>query len=392
MFQLPSSEELTKIQNHILNIINSKNRIAVIGGPGTGKTVLAIIAMHRNRGGNMIITKSKPLQQGLSNFRIKAYTMDSFIWISIVYRWTDGDEDKARALTNYNGVKHSIDWNGIKHLYDNLPADKRDKYDSIFVDEGQDLPNEFYELITRMTDKIFVSFDEAQEVDGHADHRLDYQRNRILGVLGLQESFYDLIENFRNTKQIESVAKLFYGNYEKNDFSLKGLTSIRDGGLPKIYSGVSYRSVADEICREYKNHPCSVAILLPDHMHFELWENTMRESVQRNGIADKFFYKLNDHTNIDERNVMGSGIFMMTYRVGKGMEFDKVYLVDLENFSLHSETNKNSLYVACTRARDELSFVFISSDYRNSDVGKKLTENSSMFEEAKISKESDLLF
>ena len=65
-FTLPSKTDFTKIQNQIMNAIRGRS-IAIIGGPGTGKTVLAIHAINdlimRGYGErSMLIVYSKPLQ------------------------------------------------------------------------------------------------------------------------------------------------------------------------------------------------------------------------------------------------------------------------------------------------------------------------------------------
>ena len=42
------NSKLSPVQKHIVNRISKEKKLAIVGGPGTGKTVLAMAGMRKN--------------------------------------------------------------------------------------------------------------------------------------------------------------------------------------------------------------------------------------------------------------------------------------------------------------------------------------------------------
>lgn len=385
-FEIPSTNELTQVQARIYRAIGQTKRIAVIGGPGTGKTVLAILAANGSNKRALFLTYSRPLSELISKHgrRMSVSTCHSWIFWFAKSIW---GEEVAKQYTK----DYQIQWEAIISAYKKLNESAREenRYDTVFVDEGQDLPDGFYRFLSLIADKVFVTFDDAQEVGNEGANRpeggplnidLDFQRNRILNALGMQEDFYDLIENFRNTRQIERVAKLFYTNYEINDFTLRMETSVSDGPLPKVYVGENKDKIVRMILNDMRNDlSASCAILVPSNREYDEWmELLQREFSQDEALKKYFYYKLSKNTNISEDNVGEPGLFLMTMRASKGLEFDSVYVIVSDNTMLNTNSEKNAFYVALTRARSNLSLVF---EHRNkSAVWKIIDENEAFFD------------
>lgn len=385
-FEIPSTNELTQVQARIYRAIGQTKRIAVIGGPGTGKTVLAILAANGNYKRGLFLTYSKPLSNLIYKHcrGMKVRTCHQWTFRFVMDIW---GEEFAKQYTK----DHLIQWEAIISAYKKLNESAREenRYDAVFVDEGQDLPDGFYRFLSLIADKVFVTFDDAQEVGNEGANRpeggplnidLDFQRNRILNALGMQEDFYDLIENFRNTRQIERVAKLFYTNYEINDFTLRMETSVSDGPLPKVYVGENKDKIVRMILNDMRNDlSASCAILVPSNREYDEWMALLQKEFLRDEALKKYFYyKLSDKTNINKDNVGEPGLFLMTMRASKGLEFDSVYVIVSDNTMLNTNSEKNAFYVALTRARSNLSLVF---EHRNkSAVWKIIDENEAFFD------------
>ena len=385
-FEIPSTNELTQVQARIYRAIGQTKRIAVIGGPGTGKTVLAILAANGNYKRGLFLTYSKPLSNLIYKHcrGMKVRTCHQWTFRFVMDIW---GEEFAKQYTK----DHLIQWEAIISAYKKLNESAREenRYDTVFVDEGQDLPDGFYRFLSLIADKVFVTFDDAQEVGNEGANRpeggplnidLDFQRNRILNALGMQEDFYDLIENFRNTRQIERVAKLFYTNYEINDFTLRMETSVSDGPLPKVYVGENKDKIVRMILNDMRNDlSASCAILVPSNREYDEWMALLQKEFLRDEALKKYFYyKLSDKTNINKDNVGEPGLFLMTMRASKGLEFDSVYVIVSDNTMLNTNSEKNAFYVALTRARSNLSLVF---EHRNkSAVWKIIDENEAFFD------------
>ena len=60
-----------------------------------------------------------------------------------------------------------------------------------------------------------------------------------------------------------------------------------------------------------------------------------------------------------KRNVQEKGVYIGTIHSVKGLEFDSVYVYDVntEYFKLQGEENRNIFYVACTRPKYKLVIV-----------------------------------
>jgi superfamily I DNA/RNA helicase len=58
----------------------------------------------------------------------------------------------------------------------------------------------------------------------------------------------------------------------------------------------------------------------------------------------------------------------MSMNSAKGLEFDKVYIIETDRLVLDNDQQANLLYVACTRAKRNLTFI-----YEQEDVGPVLT-------------------
>jgi superfamily I DNA/RNA helicase len=62
------------------------------------------------------------------------------------------------------------------------------------------------------------------------------------------------------------------------------------------------------------------------------------------------------------------------------MEFDDVYLLDCQKNQLQSPADKNRLYVAATRAKETLTFVFNCSYYQSTPILDIIKENEECFD------------
>lgn len=407
------NSKLSALQKHIVNAISGNKNVAVVGGPGTGKTILAMSGM--NLGGNrkqILLTYSKPLSIMISECRIPCRTLHSFCWQTAnkieeflkdyesEYKFDDDPLTKVQVINKeyvftddgFPRFKKLI--NAYNRLTENQKKELR--YDDIFVDEGQDFPEEAFEFLKLLTNRIVVTYDEAQEVGGENSkgenalkRKAGVDCNKILNILSLQDSFYDLIDNFRNTKSIERVAKLFYNNYGSNDLSLRRVAANRpEGKKPKaIFSPLSQKLFDDIADRAYQLNK-QVGVIIPEYdaNTFKIAKEGFESAID-NGLLpeNKFFYKYGKDKNMDsiENDLNQTGVFLITYKTSKGMEFDDVYLLDCQNSSLQTETDKNRFYVAATRAKETLNLVFSCTYESSCPVLEVVKNNESLFEIAR---------
>ena len=253
----------------------------------------------------------------------------------------------------------------------------------IFIDEAQDLPDELLKIISKAARRIYAFFDDNQMVNIN-DRELTYNtQSNILTILGLEERFYDLIENFRNTKQIEKVAKLYMERYNVNGVTLKGFTSTREGKKPVLLeTDGNLEVIAKYIVTEIKDNPSSsIGVLIPSlsENYREVFEK-YRDLLKKECPKGLFHYYFSDDSNVKPEDFNKPGIFLMSYKTSKGLEFDSVYLIELNNkyVSFLSRLDLNAFYVSITRARNNLYFIYDKS-LNDSKVIEIAKENLDLF-------------
>ena len=380
------NSKLSPLQRHIVNEMSKTKSLAIVGGPGTGKTILAMSGMGLYDGRKQILlTYSKPLSAMIKGCKVESSTLHSFCWKlgrqmeEELGDFTDeylNKDDQSAALINVINREYGYgltgwpQWEKLTAAYNRLSAQgKKDiRYDDIFVDEGQDLPNEAFRFLSLVADRLIVTFDDAQEVGKENDmgstklmRKAGVDCNRILSELSLQDSFYDLIDNFRNTIAIERVAKLFYNNYGNNNFSLRVVAANRpEGSKPKVVFSALDQQLFDDIADRAYQLNKQVGVIVPDLATFKTAKAFLDNAVANKILPEtKLLYKFGKENNMDASgNLNQTGVFLVTYQTSKGMEFDDVYLLDCQKNLLQSPADKNRFYVAATRAKETLTFVF----------------------------------
>ena len=136
-FNLPRQTELTSSQQLA---VDESDSIALKGGPGTGKSVVALWRHIRNYNlglrNSLLLTYTKTLEDFLRNTAI-SQNPNASMNIARTYCWTyDCDDNKVP-------VKH---------------------FDEIIIDEAQDVEIGRYNKIKGLADNVSYGADEAQSL------------------------------------------------------------------------------------------------------------------------------------------------------------------------------------------------------------------------------------
>ena len=211
--------------------------------------------------------------------------------------------------------------------------------------------------------------------------------------LDMEESFFDLIVNFRNTPAVERVAKLFSSNYRSNDLTLGMQTAVRKetGRKPAVCRCKDEEEVVDYVVSKIARNPeGSHGIIFPYRPQHR---NTRHPSNTDGGQFEKYaalFEKKLKEMNIEPHKKFGekgkgivikeSGVYLVTDTVAKGLEFDNVYILNAETFGCSSEADRNRVYVSVTRAIENLYIIFSGSPATlRSPVYKIIEANEELF-------------
>lgn len=412
-FKLPNLNDLNKTQQLIINLMNKTDKLAVIGGPGTGKTVIAILAATQFASSNnkcLILSYSISLkdqikcitklskqkqQQNVKDIdivnkkydNIEVNTYLKWFWHQLIELGFTEDDIKTKLQTK----AFVYDLNKLDDALSKIPAEKKLKYEYIFIDEAQDVQSGLIKYFKQFCKKILVTFDDCQKVGNEnekkSDAILNYDHSNILVDLNIGDKYFDLIDNYRNTVQIEKCARLLLSSYDFNDVTLKKVTSNRLGEEVKLVKSddkMTYQKMAKYIVEHYDRSK-SLAVLFDSttsnrNLIYSKLKEAINIEIAKSGIQTKLLYKYGEYGNINSKNSLDNAIFLMSFKTSKGLEFDDVFTITT-NVNISSNYQiRNSFYVALTRAKSNAYILIDDSSKESQEINKLFLNNSHLFE------------
>lgn len=339
MFRLPSYQQLFEEQDAINNLPLDGSYL-VVGPPGTGKTVLAIYraAMFRKDGRrSFFIAHNRPLRlyldQAMQTVRVHESAETFHRWFYHWYKKNFGREPPSLQRFVY-------DWTAIYH---NIGSKSDlDRYEHLVIDEGQDLPREFFPVAQLIADDMTVFADENQRITETNSTLQD-----IRTYMGPHQ-LHRLTVNYRNTRPIARFAARFYAGLESGVPDLPE----RDGPVPQVVLTPDLQTQADFLVRYERNHADrDIGVFLPSAD--QLFDIHRKLTGRTRNVVQVYVWGRKIYQTLDFRH---RGIRLATYQSAKGLEFDTVFLPALEKRSVdsRSEIERMQFYVLASRAREEL--------------------------------------
>ncbi len=311
--------ELTDQQIRAMRHIRRQRRAAVFGGPGTGKTILALErarTLAADGFGTLLTCFNAPLGRSLERTTADLAGVTAGTFHSLCFKLA------SKAGLNVPPDR-SPDWwaLGAPELLTQAAGRLGRTFDAIVVDEGQDFPDSWLMalamLLSEPDDGPFYVFADDQQALFQPDWEL-----------GMDLPPFDLDINCRNSLQIaEKVAAVFGG-----DVLTLGAAGPRPSWVRCDGDDQAVESVQDLVARLILDEMVdpSRIVVLSDQRQFV-------DRLRRLVVADSVFVEL-DRT----------GVVTETIQRFKGLEADVVICVLL---GAATEDLKRAAYVGFSRAK-----------------------------------------
>ena len=345
-FQLPSGSELTTEQLDIINLPTNRNWL-IKGGPGTGKTAMAIWRVCQMRGKKvLLLVNNKPLMLLINSLwskkMLRYCSCNTYHnWLNELYR----EKFKSHVPQISPFV---INWSQVRFDFSRLGI----IYDHIVIDGAEDFPKEFFYCIKEVTNNITCFMDSNQTIESENSDVIE----TILKFC--RESPYSLSTNSRNPKDIYEAASLFCG--------IKNVNSCSYGEMikPVLHQCFDISDLIISICTIIEqNLNLSIGIIV-NYNSINYWYKVIEKELESKGISNHVeMLKLGHYDAVD---FIKNDVKILSFGAAKGLEFDMVLIPRFDRIKTCGDdiADRNRIYVAMTRAKKELHLFYITHSSR----------------------------
>ncbi len=340
------SDEQLSTYDHLLDPINK--RIAINGGAGTGKTILATHIAYE------LSSKLQNRVLLLSRNRSQKYFLSDF------FKNKEGIVPEVKYI--FDLVKEKTQEIGEEYLYKNIDEEDQEyfdkklpefarnifdksseekKYDIIIIDEGQDFNEDWFIAIEYLFKK-----DPLKYVVFYDNNQKLFKKDEILSL----EGFYriSLTKNYRNTKKIFNIISKLFEDSKVIPSGPEGLNNppiaIEVNNNDELENAVI--GLATQLTKREKIDPSDIGfITMTDERKFS------QITVQEAGILKRHNFKAQ---GVEKEKL--PGVFSrggVTY--WKGLERDIIIILNVLNAD---KLDMNSLYVALSRSK--IQFIILA--------------------------------
>ena len=361
-FKLPGIHELNKNQDAAL-ALPTEGQHLIIGGPGTGKSVVALLRARRLEKKNKtygVLVYNKLLHHSNSHLfngdeGFRAGTWDGWFRRHFKERLS---LDVPTLAPDYPGGYRPIDWKAVERQVqsqDNV-LDHSDKF--IVIDEGQDMPPAFYKTLVKLGfENFYVAADQNQQIPPDKCS----SRQNIEDTLAIEPGeTLELKDNYRNTRPIALLAQHFYPDDPASP--KPDLPNPTFGTqTPELWTygtanTATLAAIADNILQlSDRNIRKLIGIITPDNIVREKFIDALsRANPKLDNDKPPIRTFVSGQKELPDFGQ--GGIMVINAQSCKGLEFDTVILADIDQHKpkRDSHTLKARFYVMVARAREHL--------------------------------------
>ena len=374
-YELPGIQELSKEQE-TTRALPSEGQHLIIGGPGTGKSVLALIRTRRHqreRDEYLFLVFNHLLDRASGQLFGDDLAKRTWIgWFLETFEKIMG-QPVPRMEPNDRGFRE-IDWESVDVIVHTSPTEESGRRPFLVIDEGQDMPRAFYDALVALGfDRFFVVADQNQQITEANSSRKDIEDGLAIDT----GEVIELRRNYRNHYRVARLAREFYTGDPASP--PPEIPEAAAGAVPLLYyyDGDNLGAVAQGILRlADRDSRQLIGVIAPSNRVRERYLRALQCAEVRldNPRPTITTYHRENRAEVafDE-----GGILVINAQACKGLEFDTVVLADIdEHFIRRNDPDvaKRLFYVMVARARERV-FLFMKRGGRQ-DIEKILPKDS----------------
>lgn len=362
VFAMPGIHELSKEQENARALPKNGQHL-IIGGPGTGKSVVALLRAyrhHEDKDNYVFLVYNHLLHQASRALFIDQLASQTWkSWFMNTFR--NKTKQQVPMLPPKPGLSwQDIDWDQVLEIIrTTAPDSQTTQFPYLIIDEGQDMPPQFYEALVNLGfENFYVVADQNQQiVSGHNSSRQDIEMMLAVDT----GAVVDLKDNYRNSHPTARLAMEFYtGDPASPRPELPPVQRSAMRPLLREYGAAceeTLRHVIDNILRLADRDPSKlIGVIAPNNSVREAYLKALTSAELQ---LDNGKPHIQTYANGIEANLAfdEGGIVVINAQSCKGLEFDTVFLADIDqHFCNHNyqDEKKRLFYVMVARARDNL--------------------------------------
>lgn len=344
MLNLPDFNELSAEQDDVLDLPLDSS-VIVTGPPGTGKTVIAIWRanmLHKAKRPTLLLMYGKLLST-YTGSAVKKLNVDSLV--STYHSWFPRYYKSIYRENPPELTRWKYDWAACAEKMMNSPVPEQLQR-HIIVDEGQDMPREFYLMLRMVSSSMTILADENQRIT--EDQSTLAEIKAASGVNDMRT----LTRNFRNTLPIAEFAAQFYVGLPSGIPELPPPT--RAGERPSLQCHTDIAQTVKQIIsyeNTYRDH--TIGVLVPTK---SLLKSLYSRLNGKSRAAIQAYVGEMRNGGMHPLDFSKPGIKLVTWASAKGLEFDTVFLPELQKVrgEPSSDELRMKMYVLSSRAKQRL--------------------------------------
>jgi DNA helicase IV len=350
--------ELDDQQKEVIRLEVDESPILITGQPGAGKTNLALLRANYLILSGLPRTVVLTMGKVISNFIFAGAELHGLQKHNVMtfHAWAKRLVANAGGTTPEDADDYEVDlMNLVGVLRDLADGDNLESFDAIILDEAQDYPKGASRIFTHVTDRLFITGDQDQQI-----HRKTQHTMREFEKLATRKIKLDY--HYRNGLAICRLAGAFRGR----DYA--ATSRYDEEANPSRFERSRCASFREQVFRAIAMIPNQLAAYPDDLVGLIVPTNEqldeMMKHVDASDIADQvqLQHSKRGYPSLD----MDKRVIALNAFNSKGLEFRSAHFLGVDAMYKWPENTKsrNLVFTAVTRAKSSLD-IYHTGDLPN---------------------------